>query len=397
MTACWHTLPLHEVATIQTGLAKGGKKPNNVLRVPYLRVANVQDGFLDLTDVKEIDIEAELISRYLLRDGDVLLTEGGDFDKLGRGTVWNGQVDPCVHQNHVFVARVNKVQLDPYYLTALTSSPYGKRYFLSCAKQTTNLASINATQLREFPVLLPPLAEQHAITAILATWDRAIEQTTRLIEAERRLKQGLMQQLLTGKSGEVKRIWFTDFAEVNPARKIVSKESPYLEMAGVQEQFGGIREIGHRPTPASGSRFCDGDVLFARITPCSENGKIAFVHSLGDGVIAHGSTEFIVLAPKKDAILPKLLFYICCSEEVHGYAITHMEGTSGRQRIPASIFDEIKVVLPKKEEQVSLVSLFDALTSEVDLLRRLHEAFSAQKQALMQKLLTGQVRVKGVA
>jgi len=152
----WKKKPLEHVAFIQTGIAKGAKKLKNPVELPYLRVANVQDGFLDLSIIKTIEIEKTQIERYLLQVGDVLLTEGGDFDKLGRGTVWKGEIERCVHQNHVFVARPKPGIILSEYLSLLAGSPYGKSYFLKCSKQSTNLASINSTQLKKFPVLLPP-------------------------------------------------------------------------------------------------------------------------------------------------------------------------------------------------------------------------------------------------
>lgn len=178
----WKKERLEKVAHVQTGIAKGGKNPKNTVTLPYLRVANVQDGYLDLSVIKEIQIEKDKVQRYLLQDGDVLMTEGGDFDKLGRGTVWKSQIGQCLHQNHVFAVRVNRKYLIPDFLSFLTGSYYGKDYFIRCSKQSTNLASINSTQLKNFPVLLPSLKEQKKILDILRAWEEVIEKTERLIE-----------------------------------------------------------------------------------------------------------------------------------------------------------------------------------------------------------------------
>jgi|GEM_PF-210162 len=167
--------------------------------LPYLRVANVQDGFLDLREIKKITLEEQDVKRYLLRSGDVLFTEGGDFDKLGRGSIWKNEISPCLHQNHVFAVRCKKSLLLPFFLSAVASGPHGRKYFLLSSKQSTNLASINSTQLKKFPIPLPPLSEQIKITEILSTWDTATEQTRELIDAKKSLKKALMQQLLTGK------------------------------------------------------------------------------------------------------------------------------------------------------------------------------------------------------
>lgn len=186
----WRKVKLKQVAKIQTGLAKGKKNTNDPVKLPYLRVANVQDGYLDLSEVKEVEVDNSKVERYLLKPNDVLLTEGGDFDKLGRGTLWRGELPKCLHQNHIFVVRTNLQILHPKFLSLLAGSPYGKKYFLSCAKQTTNLASINSTQLKEFPVLLPPITEQKEIAKVINAWDRAIRLVEDLIAAKTQHKKG---------------------------------------------------------------------------------------------------------------------------------------------------------------------------------------------------------------
>jgi type I restriction enzyme S subunit len=130
-------------------------------------VANVQDGYLDLSEVKMIEVALTDIDRYRLQVGDVLLTEGGDLDKRGRGDIWHVQIEVCLHQNHVFAVRPNLNILLSDFLAAQTGSNYGKEYFLTCGKQTTNLASINSTQLKNFPTIVPPMNEQKAIIEIL--------------------------------------------------------------------------------------------------------------------------------------------------------------------------------------------------------------------------------------
>lgn len=195
----WRTAPLRDVAVVQTGLAKSKANSQASVELPYLRVANVQDGYIDLSELKTIRIFQHQISRYSLKNGDVLMTEGGDFDKLGRGDVWRGQVSPCLHQNHVFAVRPDQQQLLPDFLAALTSSDYGKSYFLKCAKRTTNLASINSTQVKEFPALLPPLAEQQKIIDNISAISDFEARSRRQVAQLQTLKSALMSDLLTGR------------------------------------------------------------------------------------------------------------------------------------------------------------------------------------------------------
>jgi type I restriction enzyme, S subunit len=171
------TLALGDLADIVSGITKGRKLNGEVTReIPYLAVSNVQDKFLDLSIVKTIQASGNEIQRYRLKKNDLLLTEGGDPDKLGRGTLWADELSESIHQNHIFRARVNSPTATPTYLIWLLGSPYGKAYFLRSAKQTTGIASINKRQLSNFPVVLPPIGLQaeferraHSVRRILQT------------------------------------------------------------------------------------------------------------------------------------------------------------------------------------------------------------------------------------
>lgn len=196
----WDESPLDDCATVQTGAAKGRKfSDSKMVEVPYLRVANVQDGHLDLSEMKKIRIRRSEIERYRLQPGDVVLTEGGDFDKLGRGFIWRGELDLCVHQNHVFAVRTHRDRLLPEFFAYLAQSVYGKAYFLKVAHKTTNLACINSTKLKSFPVPVPPtLDEQREIVAILDGIDRKIDLHRRKRAVLDDLFKALLHKLMTG-------------------------------------------------------------------------------------------------------------------------------------------------------------------------------------------------------
>jgi type I restriction enzyme S subunit len=152
---------LGDVAEIASGVAKGRKLVGKVIReVPYLRVANVQAGGLDLAEMKYIPATADEIAELAVRAGDVLLTEGGDFDKVGRGALLEANIGECIHQNHVFRVRTHAHRVVPEYFAAYLQTSAARQYFLKAAKKTSNLASINMTQLRNLPLSLPRLETQ---------------------------------------------------------------------------------------------------------------------------------------------------------------------------------------------------------------------------------------------
>jgi len=159
----WELVSLKRISEVQTGLTLGKVYEGALIERPYLRVANVQDGHLNLGDVTRIDVPKEVAQRVTLRTDDVLMTEGGDLDKLGRGTIWTGEIADCLHQNHIFAIRCFKHKLLPLFLAYLTASQYGRDYFEATGKRTTNLASTNSTKVGLFPIPRPSIDEQHAI------------------------------------------------------------------------------------------------------------------------------------------------------------------------------------------------------------------------------------------
>lgn len=194
----WDVERLGDCARVQTGVAKGRKLDGKeTLTLPYLRLANVQSGYLDLREMKTITIQAKEKPRYSLQKGDVVLTEGGDFDKLGRGFIWKGEITDCVYQNHIFAVRVDHSRGMPEFFAHLSQSPYGKAFFLSVAHKTTNLACINTTKLKAFPVLIPSPPEQREIVSVMETVDAKLSQTQRKHSALTSLFRTLLHQLMT--------------------------------------------------------------------------------------------------------------------------------------------------------------------------------------------------------
>jgi type I restriction enzyme S subunit len=162
----WEWIRFEAIIDISSGVTKGRKlEGRKLVLLPYLRVANVQRSYLDLNVIKEIEIPTEELERYSLQTEDLLITEGGDWDKVGRTAIWNSELPICIHQNHVFKGRKYLERQNVYWLEKYLNSMPAREYFAGASKQTTNLASINKTQLRGCPVPLPPLSEQHRIVA----------------------------------------------------------------------------------------------------------------------------------------------------------------------------------------------------------------------------------------
>lgn len=148
--------------------------PTNSIEVPYLRVANVQRGHLALDNVKVISVEKSRAENLQLRTGDILLNEGGDRDKVGRGWIWEGQIENCIHQNHVFRLRLYEKNMNPYFISHYANE-MGRRFFLENGRQTTNLASISLSTVSRLPVPVGPAEEIDEAMRLLGQYLVALE------------------------------------------------------------------------------------------------------------------------------------------------------------------------------------------------------------------------------
>lgn len=195
----WPVVALRDVAEIAAGITLGRKtKDAELVAVPYLRVANVQDGKLNLAEVKTIAATQAEIARLRLRVGDLLLTEGGDLDKLGRGTCWRDELPVCIHQSHIFRVRFPADRYDPDFVAFQVGSGDGKSYFFAHAKKTTGIASINQQVLGSFPLMTPPLPEQqriaHELRASLKLTEDLLQSARAQISEIERLPARLLAQ-----------------------------------------------------------------------------------------------------------------------------------------------------------------------------------------------------------
>ncbi|HEX5719313.1 MAG TPA: restriction endonuclease subunit S [Thermoanaerobaculia bacterium] len=193
----WAWASLDMIANLKGGLTKGKKRRHGerLRSVPYLRVANVQRGFLDLRDVLEIDATETEIDELRLRQGDILFIEGGDRDKLGRSAIWEGQLPECIHQNHVFRARLITGSLLPGLVSNYANSN-GQAFFFDKARQTTNLASISLSTLASLPMPLIPKEEAARIASVITRSISVLARLEKMVEISLQRLAALEQVIL---------------------------------------------------------------------------------------------------------------------------------------------------------------------------------------------------------
>ncbi len=191
----WNEAPLESMADIVSGITKGRKvSEKHLIKVPYMAVSNVKEGYIDWTTVKTIEATEQEINQYRLLPDDVLMTEGGDPDKLGRGAIIKTPLENCIHQNHIFRVRLDETHILPVYFAEYLQHQRAKRYFLGCAKQTTGIASINMRQLKALPVLIPPLGLQNQFAAFVTQTDKSKAAIQKALDEAQLLFDSLMQK-----------------------------------------------------------------------------------------------------------------------------------------------------------------------------------------------------------
>ena len=204
------------------------------------------------------------------------------------------------------------------------------------------------------------------------------------------------EEMEASELGEIPRGWkacpMTDCIEVNPSRTLKKGTlANYLDMANVPTNSARVQDVVVREF-SSGSKFRNGDTLLARITPCLENGKTAFVDFLSDDEIGWGSTEFIVLRPKND--LPaSFAYFLCRHPDFRSFAISRMAGTSGRQRVPNDCFVGYKLAAPSQAVAGEFGRLAASALAQIKALDEEAKTLAALRDTLLPKLLSGEITI----
>ena len=417
----WQVKRLRFIATVQTGMAKGKDLAGeDTVEVPYLRVANVQDGYLDLTDVATMPVPVRDLDRYRLQPGDVLMNEGGDFDKLGRGHVWHGQIEPCIHQNHVFAVRPHGVS--PEWLNAYTGSAPAQFYFMGRAKQSTNLASISSSNLMELPVVVPTDDERDALLAFLdsetARIGALIEKKLRFIELLHEKRQRLVTQIVTTgiRSGTLLKesgvCWFKQI----PAHRCV-KRLRHVTQSVKAGPFGssltkevyvssGTRVYGQEQVIsgdfALGDYYIDdslaGELSQYRVRPGDV--LISCVGTFGKIAVVPISAEPGVINPRLIRLRLNSLVDPCYLAEILRSSIVFEQfqlwsrgGTL--DVINVGTLNSIFLPIPPPEEQISLLEQIRVRSAKLDALvyqtERSIELLRERRAALITAAVTGQI------
>jgi type I restriction enzyme, S subunit len=350
--------------------------------------------------------QASRLNNVSLEQDDVLLNITGD--SVARVCQVPNEILPARVNQHVDIIRPDKEKLDQKFLKYYLLNPQFKSFMLGLSSVGGTRNALTKLMIEDFHLNLPELDTQKRIASILTSLDEKIElnhQTAQTLEAiaQAIFKEwfvdfnfpGTTGEMQESELGEIPKGWrvgkLREIVELNPKLSIKKgNTAKYVEMKDLSETSLSINRFIEREF-TSGSKFQNGDTLFARITPCLENGKTGLVDFLNESETGWGSTEFIVLRGKTISSF----FVYCLSrfERFREFAIQSMVGSSGRQRVVESILSDYTIVIPPKE----IISTFhEKAESLFKVIKTNHEqtkTLTQLRDSLLPKLMKGEISI----
>jgi len=369
--------------------------------VPVVFVRDIKRGRFDWKSGVFVDkAKAEKLRAHSVKSSDIVITKMGL--PPGIAAVYPRGVPDGIITADIIRLRPDCHLVDSYFLCELLNCyAIQRQVYQRTAGQTR--PKLTLFDYKTVSVLLPPLPEQKKIAAILSTWDEAIVTTEQLLANSRQQKKALAQQLLSGKKrlpgfeGEWRVVSLCGLAEINPSKNTEPRNGivSFVPMSAVSEdaKLQDCETKTYKEVSKGFTSFKNNDTLVAKITPCFENGKGAYVNGLINGV-GFGSTEFHVLRAREN-VDPVYLFLITNTHEFRRKGANNMQGSGGQRRVPTDFLKAYQVCLPASvAEQQAIARVLTLADQEISTLEQKHDRLKQEKKALMQQLLTGKRRVK---
>lgn len=375
--------------------------------IRIIRITNVQDGFIQ--DKKPVYYPLEIqkeITPFMLKDGDFLMSLTGN---VGRVAIIDASFLPAALNQRVACLRIkseDSVRKEYIFYFCLQ-----KQFVSDCIKSAKGSAQLNMSTewLKEYPIPLPPLAEQQRIVdrieSLFAKLDEAKEKTQAVVDSFETRKAAILHKAFTGEltakwreeHGVRMESWeqcsLSDVCTVNP-KKADTKDLPdelevsFFPMPALSEIYGEITDPQTRllkEVRSGFTNFSEGDVVFAKITPCMENGKSAVVGKLVND-IGYGTTEFFVLRCS-DRLYNRFLYHLVRDKLFRDKAKAVMAGAVGQQRVPKRYLETYKLNLPKFNEQREIVRILDGSFAKEQQTKEAAEAVLDQIDLMKKSIL----------
>jgi type I restriction enzyme S subunit len=375
--------------------------------IPVVMPKDIIEGRIATDSVARVSPDhVKRLARHRLEAGDIVYGRRGD---IGRQALIRGEQRGWLCGTGCLRLSFGDSLLDPLFLHYYLRQVSVVRWISNQAVGAT-LPNLNTGILRSVPVRFPPLPVQRRIAGILSAYDELIENTHRRIQILEAMARALYRewfvhfrfpghenQPLASPLGDIPQGWgvkrVPECVHINPRVTVPRDgEKPFVPMGCLSNDSMLITDIESR-AGNSGAKFQNGDTLFARITPCLENGKTGFVQLLPDAqAVGVGSTEFIVLRSR--TLTPEFVYCLARSDEFRGVAIKSMSGATGRQRVQEQCFDDFQIAQPPR----ALLDQFAAIVvPSFRLIYKLHlqvQNLRRTRDLLLPRLLSGQLEVE---
>lgn len=382
----WRLEKLGEISEVIMGRQLSPSKKMGTRPRPYIRAANIGSWGISLNEVFEMDFTEDEEARFASRIGDTLLVEGGNEKSVGcPGLVTENEAGLCI-QNTVIRCRVKNPEVfHPEFQFQVLRYMYWRRDFAQLCAGTT-IMHLGQKRAESVPILLPPLPEQKRIVDLISSVDSYIEALQLQLESAKRSRNAVLHELLTAGGENWVETNLAEVAVLNPSEPALSNTDHFAPMDAVHVGKRWLQYTEER-RDRNGARARAGDVLFARITPCLENGKVAQVQS--ELQRCGGSTEFIVVRGTEKCTSDFLYFW-CTLKENRDKAAELMTGTTGRQRLSSQDLGSLQLWLPSIKEQEQIVSIISEFDSLIDSTENAISQAQNLRSALLSDLLSGE-------
>lgn len=413
MNEAWTWHPLGELFEIGAGKTMSAAARKGVDKTPFLRTSNVLWDEVDLSSVDEMSISDRELPAKLLRQGDLLVCEGGE---IGRAAIWSGEVDTMSFQNHLHRLRPITPDVEPRFYVYFLQSAFTQLGLFEGAGNKTTIPNLSRSRLAGLDVPQPPLSEQQAISVALGRVRDAIKAQNQSVAAAQELKHAAMRTIFTlglrdgqqkeTEIGPVPESWeqttLGDLCkgpggaiQTGPFGSQLHKDD-YQEtgVPVVNPTHLGAGRINHENVPRVSDenanrlgrhRLCVGDIVLARR---GQIGRMARVTETEEGWLC-GTGSFLVRA-RQPFVDNRFLHFQLSTESVARWLTAHAAGAI-MPNLNNVVLRQVPVFLPSVDEQSEIVATLDVIDRKLDLHRRKRTVREELFKALLHKLMTGEI------
>lgn len=374
----------------------------------YLRITDINDdGSLNKSNLMSVDENDA--DKYLLKPNDIVFARTGN--STGRSYFYDGSDGELVYAGFLIKFSLDSTKVNPCILKYFTHSKPYYDWVQSFGTGSTR-GNINAKTYGNMPITLPPRDVQDKIVAILKSLDDKIEVNRRINDNLEQQAQALFKswfvdfepfkdgEFVESELGMIPKGWrvgtLSEVAIINPARTLKKgKVAIYLDMKNMPTA-GSFPSTWEKKEYAGGMKFQNHDTIMARITPCLENGKVAYVNFLQKEEVAFGSTEYIVMTTNNN-FMPELLYYLCRDESFKSYATKNMNGSSGRQRVSGETIGKYKIAIPPKSLLEPIAPYFKSIMDITKKNGMEIISLSSLRDTLLPRLMSGELKINDIS